>query len=427
MDEHLILQQLAAAERMLQSGQLQEAHVLLKRLHKANPKHTDTMMQLAFAERLLKHWPEAIALLRKACALAPTNRVYPQQLAVVLLFSNEGRNTVQAIHLFAEAFKHQPDFYANGANMLVFALRNDLPGTILETLAPTLESGHSDAVRLHYACACAMAAWLLDDPRCGEFITMALAVRHAAFDADGKPLPDDLYFMLIYAELLRDLLAFRARHPALYIQATTGEFHVIGESHGLTPAHLTLTGDGRALRVVPHLIMGALAYMFTVDTPRTWQYALEEIIRKLPKDTPIVVVFGELDCRPTEGIMNQYRKDVAGYALEAEIDALCERYVRFVKRAQLKRLGRCYIAGVPAPKRFVMADLQEGEAPIFTRIIRHFNAALTREAAKQELGFIDLYAATAGDDGWAKEGVHLDHVHLRPDIVAAAITAAFGT
>lgn len=425
MDAQPLLQELTIAERMLHSGQVQEGYNVLKRLHKHHPKHTDTMMQLAFAERLLKQWPQAIALLKKACALAPESLLYPQHLAMALMFSNTGRNTLQAIGLFAAAFQRQPDYYTGGVNMLVLSLRNDVPKPILETLAPSLHHAQPDAIHLQYACACAIAAWLVDDPRCGDFIATALASRQAAYDAAGKPLPGDLYFMLIYVEFLRDLLAFRHEHPALYAGTPTNELHIIGESHCLTPAHLMLTCGERTWRVVPHLIMGAQAYMFTLAEPDTWRYALEEIIRKLPKDAPIIVAFGELDCRPKEGIMNQYRTH-ADYALEPEIDRLCAQYVRCVKQAQLRRSGRCYIAGVPAPKRFVMADLSQGEAPVFVHIIRHFNLALQREATKQELGFIDIYAATANDDGWAKESVHLDHVHLRPDIVAHALTAALG-
>jgi hypothetical protein len=105
-----------------------------------------------------------------------------------------------------------------------------------------------------------------------------------------------------------------------------------------------------------------------------------------------------------------------------DIAALCEAYVKFVKITQLRRLGRTFIIGVPAPNRIAAADLQAGEEAVFTGMIRDFNAALAHEAGKQELGFIDLYAATVDADGWAKTGVHIDDVHLLPSVMAQVMS-----
>jgi hypothetical protein len=424
MTEETLRATLATAHQLMQLGQFADARTLLKRQHKTNPRHVDTLLQLAIAERLLKQWPEAIQLLKKAAALAPDNMQVVEQLASVLMFSNQGHNMVLAVGQFAKLLEAWPGNHAVGSNLITLALRNDMPRAVLDAIAPLLVLPLADHVRLHYAAACAIAAYLLEDAgACARFADMAMSVRGAAHDAQGVPVRGDVYFMLIYAEFLRDLLAFRAANPALY--GTDGcekMLHVIGESHSLTPAQLVLRHECGARRVVPHLIMGAKAYFFTPDGPNTWKYALEEIIRRIPKDEPIAVGFGELDCRTGEGIMEQHRRD-PDYAMARDIAALCEAYVKYVKISQLRRVGKTYIIGVPAPNRSAAADLQAGEEVVFTSMIRDFNAALAREASKQELGFIDLYAATVDADGWAKTGVHIDQVHVLPAVMAQLLSA----
>jgi tetratricopeptide (TPR) repeat protein len=371
MTEDALRATLTSAELLMQLGKFAEARTLLKRQYKTNPSHVETMLQLAIAERLLQQWPEAITLLKKATALAPDNMLVVEQLASVLMFSNQGQNTLLAIDYFAQLLAAWPGNNAIGSNLITLALRNDKPRAALDTIVPLLALTLPDHVRLHYAAACAIAAYLLQDTdACARYADMAISVRSAAHDASGAPVRGDVYFMLIYAEFLRDLLAFRVANPALYVaHGSEKMLHVIGESHSLTPTQLVLRHEGGARRVVPHLIMGAKAYFFTPDGPNTWKYALEEIIRRIPKDEPIAVGFGELDCRAGEGIMEQYRRDT-DYVMVRDIAALCEAYVKFVKITQLRRLGRTFIIGVPAPNRIAAADLQAGEEAVFTGIHR---------------------------------------------------------
>lgn len=414
MVDDTVNMQLVAAGQMLQQGQVAEARALLKRLNNTYPNHPDILLNYAITERLAKNWPEAIALLRQALALVPGNIHILEHLAMVLMLTNRGPETVQAIVKYGEILQQVPQHYAVAMNLLLMALRMDRPQAVLDAIPPLLVMpGLSPETQLHYAGASALASYLTGDVEaCARYVAAALAAP--------VPAGHDPYFLRIYNEFLRDLLAYRAEHAALYAAAEAStKMHVIGESHCLTAAYLCVQqGDKKAI-LVPHLIMGAKAYAFTVEGDSVWKYTLSEIIRSAPKEAILLVGFGELDCRAREGIMEQYRRN-PDYAFETEIAALCAAYVKFVKIAQLRRAAPTYIVGVPAPSRVVADDLQPGEAPLFLEVFRLFNAALAVEAGRQELGFIDLYAATADVDGWAKPDVHLDHVHLKPAIVAAA-------
>ena len=418
-----IIPQLIIAEQLLQSGQVVEAAALLKRLHKSNPKHTDIMLQLAITERLQKHWPEAIALMKKAVALAPQNLIYTEHLANMLVLSNDGRNQRYALQLYTDLLRAQPGHTTIAMNLQILALRNDLSALLLQTIPPLITPDLPLPLILHYNAACAIAAYLKGDlAACAVYVHAALKAREVAYDADGKPVRNDYYYMLLYTEFLRDLLQFREQHLALYDgPADAVPLHVIGESHCLTPAHLQLKIGGRSTRVVPHLIMGAKAYFFTVAA-NSWQYALKEIIQSLPKQEAIVVCFGEIDCRAREGIMEQYWRD-ASYDFTTEIDKLCTAYMRFVKLAQLKRTAKTYILGVPAPNAQVLKELKPNEQAILFNVIRQFNVALSAAAAQQELPFLDIYSPTVDTNGCAKEGVHIDEAHLKPSVIAQVLSA----
>lgn len=413
----------AHAEQLIQAGQFDAARGLLKRLHKLHPKSTDILLQWAIAERFLQHWPEAIALLRKALSWKPNDWRLIDQLAQVLMFSNIGANLQQAITHYAALLKLRPDMHVAGINLVILALRNDLPQPVLAAIPPLL----TDATlpphwQLQCAAACAIATYLGNDTAaCARFVEAALAVRATAFDAAGAPVLSDHYYMLLYAEFIRDLLAYRAAQPQYYAPVAGQQAaHVIGESHCLTPAQMVVSGAAASWHCQPHLMMAMKAFFFSGPEENTAKYALTQIIARVPKSAPLIVGFGELDCRPREGLMTQWRRE-PGYDLHAAIDRLCEGYARFVKRAQLRRSGRTYLVGVPAPNRTVAVDLQPQEASVFTGMIAHFNARLAQEAATQELGFIDLYRQTVDADGWARSGVHLDHVHLVPAVVAQAM------
>lgn len=422
---HDLLTQFTLAQQMLQGGLVEEALRELKRLHKTYPKEPEIMLQLALVHRQRKEWNEAIALMRKAVALGPHMPHYTEHLAMVLMYSNEGRNIVESVSHYANILQHNPQYEAVGTNLLILALRNDMPRAVRAALEPALAHPQPDTARLHYSAACAIATYLLNDiAACKTHIANALTLKHVTYGADGKIVHNDLHFMVIYVEFLRDLLAFRASHPALYhTDVSCTPLHVIGESHCLTPMQLVIEKGDQRWRVQSHIIVGAKAYAFTQDHFNAWNYALQEIIRKTEKYAPIIVGFGELDCRPTEGLMAQHREHT-DYNMNVAIDELVGRYVRFVHAAQKKRKGPCYIAGVPAPTRVALRDLKAGEEQLFTAMIRYFNEALAREAASQSLGFIDFYTETLGEGGLAKEGMHLDHVHLTPAVAAQAMARA---
>jgi lysophospholipase L1-like esterase len=173
-------------------------------------------------------------------------------------------------------------------------------------------------------------------------------------------------------------------------------------------------------RAQAHLIMGAKAYFFGVPAGEAWQYSLTQCLHGLKQDAPVLVTFGEIDCRPNEGIMQQCINNPA-YALEQEVETLVRGYVKCLHKAKGKRRGPIIISGVPAPAQEKSREVAHGFAPRFVEVISRFNRALATAARDYGLAFMDVYAHTDRGDGWAKPNMHLDGVHLNPNVVIAAL------
>lgn len=422
MDAQEAHAQFAHAQQLLEVQQLGEAKQVLKRILKKHPRYTNALFLIGQIARAEGRWDEAIDALQKLHAMAPDEPMFREHLATVLMLSNQGRFVPLAIEHFARALAQLPQASALAANLQTLALRADMPQAVIAAIGPFLaQQAVEGSERQRLSAGLAIAHFLRQDTeQSAAYARQTLALRQYAYDAQNQPLPGDYPFYHIYAQFILDLIAVRERMPQLYAGEARERMHAIGESHSLAPSELVVAGK----RVASHLMMGCKAYMFTVAQGESWQFQFRRILQALPKDETAVAMFGEIDCRPGEGIMRQWASQ-PGYAMETEVASLVEAYVKFVKLSQLKRLAPTYIYGVPAPHLQAKADILPGKTPEdFVQLIRHFNACLAQQAQRQALPFIDVYASTAGHDGWAKEGVHIDHVHLQPSLVGEIFAAA---
>jgi tetratricopeptide (TPR) repeat protein len=421
-------QQLMLSQQHLQEGRLAEAEMLLMRVLINHPEQTDAMLLLGLAFRAQKRWQEAVAQLDKACALAPQHVPYREHLALTCLFSNRGEMVDKAMDNFAAVLASPRPTLGSAANLMTLALRNDQPERVLSSLLPLLNAeGLPPSERMRLCAGLAIAAWLKGDT------VLSSNFAHAALEAreDLQELPGDLPFLQLYVEFLLDLATFRHHHADLYdamqaegVKHSASSLHVIGESHCLTPAHTVLmTASNECWRVKPHLMMGAKAYFFTVSQGESWQYRLRRILETIPDHKPVALCFGEIDCRSDEGLMEQKRKD-ASYSLTAGAEALARDYLAFAATLAGNRPSPLLICGIPAPNRTVAETLDASLHGEFTGMIAAFNRALAEGAAVHGLRKVDLYSATVGESGWAREGVHLDKVHLTPAVVHAALQAS---
>lgn len=409
---------LTQAIQLLQAWQLGPGRQVLRKLAKTAPKDAVVQHWLGQAERALGNMDDAVSAHQRAVQLAPNEPVLREHLAMALTYSNRGRNMLPAIECYAQLLRQYPQ--AEGAqnwaiNAQTLALRSAQPAVLREVIAPYCASQPSARLeQLRLSGGLCIAAFLAGDfAEAATHAQQVLALRDQTHDAQGNPIVDDKYFYSIYAGFIRDLLAWHAANPTMVAPAQAQPvLHVIGESHSLTAHGLSIAGH----RVQAQLIMGAKAYFFGVPVGEAWQYSFEQCLRRVPAEAPVMVTFGEIDCRPNEGIMQQCINNPA-YALEQEIEKLVRGYVKFLHKAKGRRRGPVIVSGVPAPAEEKRAELTDDMAPRFARMIATFNQCLAAACADYGFTFMDVYAHTNRGDSWAKRAMHLDGVHLNPSVL----------
>ena len=430
----------ARGKQALQAGQLDDARHIFEQLAETLPNELELLFNLSQVERQSQQWAKALAWIERAYALAPAHPLIREQRATLYMLTNEGKHMQTALDSFAEILRDAPQSYAVAGNLITLALRSDAPHYVLNSITPLLALPELlPTQRLRFTASVSIAAYLSNDTaQALEMAEAALALRPSA---EQHPTEADLPFLLIYASFIRDLLQYRKEHPELYAAAPK-QLHIVGESHCLTAAAVILSstteqgeaaerrggeaiaeGEGSPLKIIPHLHMGAKAYFYSLPEGESWQYQLAACIQKLPESEPLLLTFGEIDCRVEGSIMRHLISD-SNYPLESELEGMIARYVAFVKQATQSRSGKVCIAGVPAPCAALQKHLDDARKRALPHLIASFNAHLSQHAATHNLGFVDVYQATLGDGGWAREGVHLDTIHLTPAVMAEAIQAA---
>lgn len=226
---------------------------------------------------------------------------------------------------------------------------------------------------------------------------------------------------LVFERYVLALLDYRERHPELYPAGACDELHVIGESHCMAPHGTTVEIGGVPFRMSGHMILGCKAWHLADPTPNYFQRAFRAIAGGLWDEANVLVAFGEIDCRPNEGIYPLHKKK--GVEAAELIDATVTGFVDFVVGAAAERNLHVNFCGVPAPhrERFARLPLPAEETAAYVGVIARFNAALERAASDRGLGFVDLYGMSAGDDGIADGRFHIDDTHLLPAALHQAI------
>ena len=187
----------------------------------------------------------------------------------------------------------------------------------------------------------------------------------------------------------------------------------IGDSHALTVAGYEFVVAGKHGVVQSLFVMGAKAFHLTQSIENKFKKSLELALDKAPRHLPVLLCFGEIDCRLWEGIIPAWR---AGKItdLETAIQQQAFDYVeKLVGLASAKGLT-LWFQGIPAPN-LDWTNVSDEDRCLLVKVIQTFNSAMKAATTKSGCRFIDAYALTAGVDGTSNQQWHLDSQHLRPD------------
>jgi len=261
----------------------------------------------------------------------------------------------------------------------------------------------------------AIAAWLADDPaRCAEHLVEAQPMAgNAGMDAPNRSV------FITYGAILDGLVAWRRGHGEAYGQETERTVHVVGDSHVLAAANLTVPVAERMTRFHSHLAFGCKAWHLVREEPSPYRASYRAIAERIPSGSTVIAAFGELDCRFKEGIMRVVQKDT-GRDWRAMVDDLVSRYVAFMMDEAATHGWTLWLQ-TPPMTNVNTGLLLNADRLAFLGIIERFNDRLREAAAEHGLPLVDVKAATTGPDGTARHTHYVDTNHVRPTALSDAL------
>ena len=189
----------------------------------------------------------------------------------------------------------------------------------------------------------------------------------------------------------------------------------LGESHCLSYAHKKIKFRGIEHYIIPKITFGAKAFHFSKKKENAYKAITEANFNSLPNHSKVFISFGEIDCRPTEGIIAAAAK--LGQLPSTLIDTVIEGYLNwFAKINQYKGHDLSFF-NIPAPtyQEDITPELNDETA----KTIVQYNYSLAKYLSKRNFRLIDVHCFTADNSGFSNKRYHIDSIHLGPKAIQA--------
>lgn len=401
---------------LINSKDFAKAEALLDELLKAYSEKAVLYYNYAILRVAEKRLDKALELVRQAIK-REANDKYVTLLSAI--FSQQ-KKFEQARQVVRDAFKTNPDSYDLLESVLTYDMEEGETEKVIAQAKSSIASGKYEGSKLARIYAfLAISHYIKNEiPECREALTHIQPLIDSTMIKWMAPnaIPYALRIFVIY---LQELMKWRDENPEYYTGAEK-KIYLIGESHCLSPAYTNLTIDGENYEIIPRLVLGAKAWHFSKASDlQVRKNCLRKILSELPANSKIIFTFGEVDCRPRGGFFTEHLKNPET-SLEENIENTVGDYAAYLTKAAKKAGHEASFVGVPAPQiQYVEHGTKEEEREEYLRIHPLFNEALQNSVED----YIDLYEITNRGDGYAKDGVHIDYVHLKPDLFSKAYHA----
>ena len=232
-----------------------------------------------------------------------------------------------------------------------------------------------------------------------------------------------------YRVYLDALVTYRRAHPEPPTRSRE-TLYLVGDSHVLSPARFPLRFGGRSMVAIPRLVFGVKAWHLAqaqAGRPNLYAAALARALHALPEGAVAALSVGEIDCRADEGFLPALRRDGAldPARMREVIRETVAQALAFAGEQAREAGLDLHVVNVPAP-RHEFPGRGDEDARAVVDIVRGYNEALAESAERLGMRVIDVHGESAGADGFAVRGRHLDSVHLMPDIFAKATARRAG-
>lgn len=399
----------------------------LLRVLSLQPSHYEALNNLALVYANLHRFDEAQGLCAKAIQYEPTRAEAYNNLAGIY---KELGNIDPALNLYRQALERNPKLTETVAN---YGTTQMELGATLEALA--IQEQYIDSVEaesvielvardLHFGqklldivVNILIGHWLLGQLKAG-FLQW---IRFQPFDQ--TPILKEKKNSAVFWVYLQSLYRHLHENTDHYAPAAGCQFpvlHVFGESHSLAPANICLDWFGVQRVARSHFVMGTQMWHLAKSEQNYRRLVIQHQIEKLADGSSLLMTIGEIDCRPDEGLWKTHQ--TKGIALDFLIDRTVEGYVAWLDSVwSPSKKGTLTIQGIPAPGYILEDKIKSGDDRTrFLNMIRSVNQRLADCALKRRWFFLDVYAATATQEGRGNGVWHLDPYHLKPSFYPQA-------
>ena len=194
--------------------------------------------------------------------------------------------------------------------------------------------------------------------------------------------------------------------------------YIIGESHALTCHDLVVQFEGNDYRTISNWIIGCKQWHLGNHSDNQYKFALKAALEKIPDKSTVLLTFGEIDCRPDEGIIKALSKNPSQSLID-HVQNIVHLYLEFVAKITRGRSLILIISGIPATN-IPLDNFSAEIAERLIRIIHEMNIAIEKQAMLYGFRFLDVYSQTNRGDGISNGKWHIDDVHLHPSAIITA-------
>jgi hypothetical protein len=229
---------------------------------------------------------------------------------------------------------------------------------------------------------------------------------------DLQPNDSDRMNSIFFRYILNLAVAWQ-QNPDLYKQSNTNNsLTVIGESHSLSSSNTTFNWKTERVKATSRFVMGVKMHHLSNSVISTFKTCIEAHIESIHCTNHLLFTIGEIDCRPDEGIWQVHQKK--GIPLATLIKDTVSGYLQeLTKLLANKSYASITIQGIPAPGYKLEGKNDPGDKAEFLSMIRAVNDELKIAAFQRSWSFLDVYSATANEEGIVIFNWHLDAYHLQ--------------
>lgn len=385
-----------------------EARACCNRSITLKPNYAGAFTNLGNALVRLRQMEEAQACYRQAIALNPGNAEAHNNLGNAFRLLGRFR---EAEDCFRQALEHDTNHVGALIN-LGFLLIDE--GRLAETKS-CMDRGLARFSENKWPIVgvALIAYWLigLDDE------ALVLIENYAEFVPRSRSIkfqPQQTFFFYV-----AKLIKHKRFHSELY-EAGRGEepLVVLGESHclGLDNLRIAWSNDVR-VSASCRFVSGIKMFHLARGLDTHYSILLSGKLNSLESGCHLLFTIGEIDCRPDEGIWKAFHKGKG--PLEQLVDSTVDGYLNWLSKELAARpFLSVTLQGIPAPNYLSRERYSSTDKVGLLAMIRAVNLRIETVAHSRGWKYLDVYSATAGEDGMSNGKWHLDGHHLEPRFYA---------